>query len=154
MPPARNDVLDPEALSGAEIEHLRKHRARLAKLAAQGSGFLRVEGEGQTETVPLPASFLRTFARALSEVAEGRTVSVVSADEELTTSEAAHLLNVSRPYLVKLLDERKIPHRRVGTHRRIRHTDVLAYKKKMRVESEEALQELVDQAQMLGLGYE
>ena len=151
----RNSVLDPEGLSEAEIEHLRRHRTRLEALSAGGRGYLRVEGEGgETETIPLPPSFLRVLAGALSEVSEGRAVHVAPAEEELTTREAADLLNVSRPHLVKLLDEKAIPHRKVGTHRRVRRRDVLAYKQRMGVEAEEAMQELADQAQELGLGYE
>lgn len=151
---SEHSTLDPEALSEAEIAHLKKHLRRFTELAGSGRGFLSVEGESGQETIPLPASFLRVLAQALEEVAEGRPVSVAPADEELTTSEAAELLNVSRPYLVKLLEKKKIPYRKVGTHRRIRRHDVLAYKEKMRVEAEEALQELADQAQELGLGYE
>jgi len=151
----RNSVLDPEGLSEAEIQHLKRHRAQLERLSVSGRGYLRVEGEGgETETISLPSSFLRILAGALSEVSEGRPVHIAPAEEELTTREAADLLNVSRPYLVKLLDERAIPHRKVGTHRRILRRDVLAYKEKMRVEAEEAMQELADQAQELGLGYE
>jgi excisionase family DNA binding protein len=114
-----------------------------------------VEGEGgETETIPLPSSFLQILAEALSEVSEGRSVHISPAEEELTTREAADLLNVSRPYLVKLLDERTIPHRKVGTHRRVLRRDVVAYKERMRVDAEEAMQELADQAQKLGLGYQ
>lgn len=148
-------VLDPNELSEAEIQHLKRHRARLEKLSAEGRGYLRVEGEeGETETIPLPSSFLQILARALSEVSEGRSVHIAPTEEELTTREAADLLNVSRPYLVKLLDERTIPHRKVGTHRRVLRRDVVAYKERMRVDAEDAMQELADQAQKLGLGYQ
>lgn len=148
------DLLGPESFSEAELQHLRKHRAQLLRLAGQGRGYLRVESEGETETIPLPSSLLQMLARALSEVAEGGSVSVSPIPEELSTQQAADLLNVSRPHLVKLLDEKVIPHRKVGTHRRVRRRDVLAYREKMRVEAEEALQALADQAQELGLGYE
>ena len=74
--------------------------------------------------------------------------------EELTTQEAADLLNVSRPFFVKLLEQGAISYRKVGAHRRVRRADVLAYKTTMYHEAEAALQELTDQAQDLGLGYE
>ncbi len=154
MSHAENNILEPDALSRAAIEHLKKHRAHLTRLAERGRGFLRFEGEGESETIPLPASFLRVLMRALTEVAEGHPVSVAPTQEEMSTQEAADLLNVSRPYLVKLLSSRKIPHRKVGTHRRIRRADILAYKEKMRIEAEDALQELADQAQELKFGYE
>ncbi|NBB84681.1 MAG: excisionase family DNA-binding protein, partial [Bacteroidetes bacterium] len=75
-------------------------------------------------------------------------------EQELTTSEAADFLNVSRPHLTRLLKERKIPHRKVGTHRRVQLRDLRAYREKMRVEAEDALQRLADEAQEFGIGYE
>jgi excisionase family DNA binding protein len=73
--------------------------------------------------------------------------------EELTTQEAAELLNVSRSHLVKLLDEGEISFHKVGVHRRVYREDVLEYKARQRAEAEEAMQNLTDQAQDLGLGY-
>ena len=151
---ARKNKLNPEDLTEAQMTHLRKHLSQVLELAESGRGFLRVERKGKQETVSLPASYLRVFAHALAEVAEGRSVAVEPEDKELTTSEAADFLNVSRPYLSRLLKERKIPHRKVGTHRRVLLRDLRAYREKMLVASEDALQELADQAQDLGIGYE
>jgi len=151
---AKKTVLDPDDLTEAQMAHLREHLSQLLKMAESGRGFLRVEREGKQETVPLPSSYLRAFARALAEVAEGRRVAVEPEEQELTTSEAADFLNVSRPYLTRLLKERKIPHRKVGTHRRVQLRDLHAYREQMRVEAEDALQQLADEAQELGIGYE
>ncbi len=74
-------------------------------------------------------------------------------DEELTTQQAADILNVSRPYLNKVLDQLEIPHRRVGRNRRIKFSDLLEYKKQQERSSKDALQELADQAQDLNMGY-
>ena len=148
------NVLDPDDLTEAQMAHLREHLSQLLKMAESGRGFLRVEREGKQETVPLPSSYLRAFARALAEVAEGRRVAVEPEEQELTTSEAADLLNVSRPHLTRLLKERKIAHRKVGTHRRVQLRDLHAYREQMRVEAEDALQQLADEAQELGIGYE
>ena len=73
---------------------------------------------------------------------------------ELSVREGTDLLNVSRPYLVRLLREKAIPYCKVGTRRRVRRRDVVAYKRKMRARAEKAMQELTAQAQELGLGYE
>jgi excisionase family DNA binding protein len=72
---------------------------------------------------------------------------------DVTTQEAAMFLNVSRPFLVRLLEEGKIRYHKVGTHRRIRFEDVVEYKENRRKISQDALQKLTDQAQELGMGY-
>ena len=148
------NVLDPDDLTAAQMAHLREHLSRVLKLSESGRGFLRMEREGKQEAVSLPSSYLHAFARALAEVAEGRRVVVEPEEQELTTSEAADFLNVSRPHLTRLLKERKIPHRKVGTHRRVQLRDLRAYREAMRVEAAGALQQLADQAQELGMGYE
>ncbi|MNP74817.1 Helix-turn-helix domain protein [compost metagenome] len=90
----------------------------------------------------------------LSELALGNAVKVVPIHAELTTQEAADLLNVSRPHLVKLLDEGVIPHTKTGRHRRVRFADLMAYKELRDRASREAMDELAAQAQELGMGYE
>jgi excisionase family DNA binding protein len=72
---------------------------------------------------------------------------------ELTTGEAADLLFVSKPFLVKLLEEEKIPYRKVGNRRKIKLKDVLAYKKVSDAQRRKALRELVREAQELDMGY-
>lgn len=151
-------VLDPSTLSERDRTRLEKHRAQLAEVAsvpkAARDFSVRIRIGGEEEDVPLPPALARAVAAALAEVAGGHAVHVSRADEEVTTGVAARLLNVSRPYLVRLLEEGTIPHRRVGTHRRVRRADVLAYRARQYREAEEALQELTDQAQEIGLGYE
>ena len=108
------------------------------------------DGVERLEDVPilkLPPKVLRLFADMLGSLAQGHAVSILSKEMYVSTQEAAMILNVSRPYLVRMLDDGKIPFHKVGTHRRIRFDDVVAYKEERRKISQAALQELVDQAQ-------
>ena len=73
---------------------------------------------------------------------------------ELTTNQAAEILNVSRPFLIKLLDEGKIAHTKVGSHRRIKVQDIIAYKQESYIRKSKALDELTEQAQDLNWDYE
>ena len=103
--------------------------------------------------VTLPGEALRLLVRVLTHMANGHAVTVMPIQAELTTQQAADLIGVSRPYLVRLLEEGKIPFHRVGTHRRVRAADVIAYKTARSKESKSLLDELSREAQDLGPGY-
>jgi excisionase family DNA binding protein len=112
-----------------------------------------VERLDDTPVLRLPPKVLRLFADLLGALAQGKAVTIMPKELDLTTQEAAMFLNVSRPYLIRLLDEGKIPHHKVGTHRRIRFEDVVKHKEARHTVSQEALQELANLAQELGMGY-
>ena len=88
---------------------------------------LKLSVEGEDEPLVVPRAALELLARILSHMAAGEGVSVVPAHAELTTRQAADLLNVSRPYLIGLLDAGEIAYRKVGTHRRITASSLLSY---------------------------
>jgi|JI10StandDraft_1071094.scaffolds.fasta_scaffold282186_2 excisionase family DNA binding protein len=104
-------------------------------------------------TIHLPQAAFDLLLEALSQMANGNAVTLVPLNAELTSHQAADLLNVSRPTLIRLLDAGEIPFRLVGTHRRIRSADLLAYQRRTDPERDAALAELTRQAQDLGLGY-
>lgn len=103
--------------------------------------------------VSIPSAVLQILTDVLAELANGNAVTVVPHHAELTTQQAADLLNVSRPHLVQQLEAGELPFHKVGTHRRIRMTDLMEYKRRTQESRRSALQELADQAQELGLGY-
>lgn len=102
----------------------------------------------------LPVSTLRLMEDVLNGLARGDAIRVVSVNAELTTQEAANLLNVSRPHLVKLLEDGELPFLRTGKHRRVRLADLLQFKKAREQASAQAMGKLSRQAQELGMGYE
>jgi excisionase family DNA binding protein len=130
---------------------------RLARvLAAKPVKPLRVHvkpDDEPEETIAIPLSAFRLLNDILTEMAKGNAVTLIPVHAELTTQQAADLLNVSRPFLVQQLETGAIPHRKVGTHRRILFKDVMAYKQTMDRNRLKALDELAAIDQELKLGY-
>lgn len=110
----------------------------------------RLVGPDGSET-PLPESLSAVLLRAVHELGRGNGVAIVPVGRELTTQQAAGLLNVSRPYLISLLESGQIPFHKVGTHRRVRLEDLLAYRRGRDDARRAALTRLSRDAQDLGL---
>ncbi len=98
--------------------------------------------KGKPTDVVLTHGVAKTFLDVLRLISSGRGFQMVPYGVELTTQEAADLLNVSRPYLIKILDEKQIAHTLIGRHRRIKAVDLFAYKKKRDAEREQSLSEM------------
>lgn len=112
------------------------------------------DAKNQAHQVELPTSALRLLVDILSELAEGNAVKVVPIHAELTTQEAADMLNVSRPHLVKLLESGALAFHKTGKHRRICFADLMVFKTEQDRASAQAMEALARQAQELQLGYE
>ena len=104
--------------------------------------------------ITIPKKALELLFIVIQNMAEGQPMSLVPSNTELSTQQAADMLNVSRPHLVKLLEKGDIPFKKVGSHRRVLLKDLVAYEQKLMEEREKQLDFLSKQAQDLNLGYE
>ncbi len=108
---------------------------------------------GEHPTVEVPPAALKLIGQLLGVMSEGRPIVLMPTEQEFTTVEAANFLNVSRPFVIKEMESGRLPHRKVGSHRRIALEDLLAYAQKMHAQQASALDRLADNARELGLDY-
>lgn len=101
--------------------------------------------------VHLPSAVYEVLSQVITAMRAGRAITVAPLAQRLTTQEAADLLSISRPTMIKLLDDGKLPYEQPGRHRRIRLDDLLAYREERRQERGKALDELASQTGALGL---
>lgn len=109
--------------------------------------------DGSQPVIQLPPQALRLIAQVLGALSERRPVTLKPAKQELSTVEAANFLNVSRPFVVKEIESKRLACRMVGSHRRIAFDDLQAYASRMRADQKGALQRMADNARELGLNY-
>lgn len=150
-------VIEPDAQLSEAALRAREVVADAVQHAPDTSGPVRID------QVELPQPVARMLLRILDDLSVGHAVAVhtiASGEEEVSTSQAARILGMSRPTLIDLLEKGAIPFRRVGTHRRVPVLDLLAYKMGMRrgatpsrAEKLRALEEMADYSDRLGLGY-
>ncbi len=126
-------------------------RALASRLRKDRPAQVRIVGDPSRETMTLPAPAVRLLLRGLEELALGNAVTLIPVRAELTTQEAADMLDISRPSLIQLLDERKIEYRRVGTHRRVRFDSLMKHKREADAARRAALAELAAYDQELGI---
>lgn len=112
---------------------------------------LKFRDEEGPETLELPAAAVRLLLDILAEMGKGNAVTIVPIHAELSTQQAADILNVSRPYIVKLVAQNKLPARKVGTRRRILAHDLMLFQRAADEERLRILNELTETDQELGL---
>jgi excisionase family DNA binding protein len=143
-------------LTEADVHLAGESLRRLTPLLESGKPELRLHirtDERPDEEIALPSPALGLLKDILAEMARGHAVTLLPVRDELTTQQAADLLNVSRPYFIGLLESGKISFRLVGQHRRVRLDDVMAYKREDDAARRRIADELTAEAQALGLGY-
>lgn len=106
---------------------------------------------GTNDALVIPRATAIMFVQILELLGQGRGVQIIPKEVELSTQQAADMLNVSRPYLIGLLESGKIPFRHVGRHRRIRFEDLMDYKRRDDLERRAAADDLAELSEELGL---
>jgi excisionase family DNA binding protein len=145
----------PQSATLPEAE--RKDALEASRVVARltGRGAVRVEAVPIRDNEPpqtfiLPAPAVQLLTDLLVHLGAGSPVTVIPEHAELTTQQAADFLNVSRPWIVTIIERNELPHRMVGTHRRVLFSDLRAYKDRMNASRRSALDKLVAEAQAMG----
>lgn len=144
-----SDVLEvrPGAVRPEDLDAVDR---ALEGIAPQVGQTPRLVGPDGVE-IELPEGIHALLVSIVENLKAGNGVSVIPMHAELTTVEAAEILNVSRPFLIKQIEAGVLPHHMVGTHRRLRLADVLAYRDRLDAEAEDALAAMTAEAEDLGL---
>jgi len=138
-----------------EAEEAKITSRALSKYAHNERLHLKIASDNnESDDLIVPGYAINLLLDILTEMSKGNAITVMPIHAELSTQETAELLNVSRPHLVDLLEQGKIPFRKVGTHRRVLAKDVFDYKQRIDSDRFKALDELAAQAQEMGMGYE
>ena len=148
----------PRLPTETEIAQAREASRQLARLLPEAEGdaatpapALRlVTDDNRHEMIAIPPGALRLLVDMLTQLGQGHAVTVLPQRAELTTQEVADYLNVSRPYVVKLIEEEKLPARKVGTRRRVAFEHLVRFDEQQRAQRRAALDELARLAQALG----
>lgn len=123
-------------------------------ISRRKSDTVRISIQESGEYFTIPRKALEFLSHILSIMAEGKAISLIPSESELSTQQAADMLNVSRPHIVKLLEHGIIPFKKTGSHRRILLEDLMKYADQQSETRKKSLKFLAKQAQELNLGYE
>lgn len=147
--------LESPLLSPAEKDLARAaQRCIMAALDhSRAASLMLTTDTGEQPCVEVPPAALKVIGQLLGAMSQGQSIALMPMERELTTVEAAHFLNVSRPFVIKAMEAGRLPYRKVGTHRRVTLKHLLDYERQMREQQEQALDRLADNARELGLDY-
>ncbi|TCS57248.1 excisionase family DNA binding protein [Primorskyibacter sedentarius] len=144
MPALRKEAFFDRLPDEVEIKNAEQLRTIVASQIREGepTTLSLALKSGEVQTVTLAPALTASLLEVLRLVSSGRGFRMIPVEAELTTQQAADLLNVSRPFLVKLLEEKEIPFTKTGRHRRVRANDLFAYKEKRDAARSDALSDL------------
>ena len=145
----------PPTMSPKEVEMARAAQRCIVEALdhSRAASITLTTTNGKHPTVALPPSALKLIGQLLGAMSEGRPITLMPSKQEFSTVEAAKFLNVSRPFVIKEIEEGRLPHRKVGAHRRVAFDDLVTYAREMRKRQEGALERLAENARELGLDY-
>lgn len=148
-------------LTSEQITRPSKHDQKLARQSydaleaalkqVEDNTEIEIELEETKDKIVLPVKAVRLLKDVLQAMREGKLVSIVPVATEVTTQAAAEMLGCSRPHLVKLLEQDKLPYTKVGKHRRIKFEDVVRFKKQLKAEQRQHLTDMMNSDEELGL---
>ncbi len=144
----RMDEVAPPTESEAEMA---KSSSRLLAACIGEGATARIKIIEGNKEIEVPIAALKMFVNILAQMAQGNGVTLMPIHAELTTQEAADFLNVSRPFVVGLIDKGELNSRRVGTHRRVKFQELMAYREKSLIHSRKILDQMAADDQESGV---
>ena len=145
----------PPSMSPQELEMARVAQRCIMEALdhSRAAAITLTTTDGSHPTVELPPAALKLIGQLLGMMSEGRSITLMPSRQEFSTVEAANFLNVSRPFVIKEIEQGRLPHRKVGAHRRVAFEDLVSYAREMRKRQEHALERMAENARELGLDY-
>ena len=145
----------PPSMSPQELEMARVAQRCIMEALdhSRAAAITLTTTDGSHPTVELPPAALKLIGQLLGMMSEGRPITLMPSRQEFSTVEAANFLNVSRPFVIKEIEQGRLPHRKVGAHRRVAFEDLVNYAREMRKRQEHALERMAENARELGLDY-
>jgi excisionase family DNA binding protein len=140
---------EDQRIAKSSVDKLRKASQKLGQTGSS----IEITLQHNQQSLRLPRKAISLLSTIISNMAAGKSMAIIMSDTAVGTQEAADYLDVSRPYVVRLLEKGEIPFSKVGTHRRIKVGDLVSYQKKMKAKRRKQLSFLAQQAQELNLGY-
>ncbi|PTX99582.1 DNA-binding protein [Verrucomicrobia bacterium LW23] len=154
-PPPPSTDISADELAALNTQLARSSLAKLSKIAPNLPRVVSLHVQSprseEPEALFIPREACELLCEILRAMAEGRSVQIIPQQARLTTQEAADYLGVSRPYVVKLLEDGEIPHEMVGTHRRIKYEDLIAYDREDRKRRKKVREEVTALSEDMGL---